>query len=92
MNRITADIDTKNKLILLLSIIKAILKIKKITLIQITPSYKKGYHIIVHSNYKYSKKDIFKLRSFILDDKNRIKLDKQRKIGTQTLFSIKEKI
>lgn len=91
MNRITADIDTKNRIVLLLAITRAIIRIKKIVLIEIKPSYRKGYHLTVHSNHKYTKKQIFKLRALLLDDKKRIAMDRLRKVGTQTFFDKKEK-
>lgn len=92
MIRITADIDTTdikviNKCINLA--IKFIPNIKKLELIK---SSKKGYHLIVWTTTFISKKNIFLFRELIGDDFNRIRLDKIRGRGLQTLFDRKEKI
>ena len=90
--RITSDIDSKNKLELSWYIYQALKHIKNIKLINITSSNSKGYHLIVWTNHNYSKKRIYELRKLIGDDIRRIKLDKIKKFGQQTLFYKKTKI
>jgi len=91
MIRITADIDNKSKLKLLFYIAKALKHIKKIKRIEINKSYSGNYHIIIWSNQKYNLKEQFKLREIIGDDKHRLKMDKLRRFGRNTLFYKKEK-
>lgn len=91
-SRITADLDTKNKNKILFSVAEALYKIPKITSLEIKPSNSKGYHLIIWTQKKYSQKQIYKIRAKIGDDKNRIKLDKLRKIGLNTLFDRKENL
>lgn len=83
---ITADIDTKNKFYLTWCFVKAFFNIKKITSIEIKPSVKKGYHMIVFTNYPYTIKQQFRLRKFINDDPFRLSMDRLRKVGRNTLF------
>lgn len=87
--RITADIDSKNKLKLFFYLNNIFKYIEKIERITIKPSNSKGYHFIVFTKKRYSKKEVYKIRKLIGDDENRIKNDKKRKIGEQTLFDKK---
>lgn len=89
MIRITADIDSKNKLNLLKRLGIGLLYIKNICKIEIEPSNSKGYHLTFYTKKNYSISKQYKLRKLIGDDKHRIFLDKKRKIGKQTLFSKK---
>lgn len=86
MKRITIDIDSKNKVRLIYFLTKAILTVKKINLIELKPSHSKGWHIIIWTSFNYTNKIIYELRKKLGDDKNRIRIDKQKKIGRQTLF------
>lgn len=92
MIRITADIDTLNMNVISLSLHKALNHIKEIQSIILKKSNSKGYHIIVWTKHKYTTREIYKLREIIGDDIIRIKNDKLRKIGLQTLFDKKIRI
>lgn len=87
--RITADLDTKHKTKLIKSISRALKRIKKITNLSINLSNSKGYHLIIFTNQHYSDKEIYKIRKYIGDDLNRIRFDKRKTIGKQTLFDKK---
>lgn len=89
--RITADIDTKEERYLKASLVTATAIIDKILFIEIKKSNSKGYHIILWTSKFYPEKDLMKIRELIGDDARRIKLDKIRKTGKQTLFYKKEK-
>jgi hypothetical protein len=89
MIRITADIDNKNRLVLLKYIAKAIFKIKDIISLEVKRSNSKGYHMIIYTDKFYNQSEQYKLRAFIGDDPSRIRLDKRRKIGKNTLFEYK---
>lgn len=84
--RITADLDTKNKFKIIYSIFKSLSIIEDINLLQLIKSHNNNYHLIVWSGKNYSKKKIFKIREKIGDDTNRIRSDKLKKHGQQTLF------
>ena len=90
MKRITADIDTKNKLIVGYFTLKALFKIKRIKTIVINKSPSGNYHLIVWTTFPYKKYETFKLREFIGDDKHRLSMDKIRTLGRDTLFYKKE--
>lgn len=92
MKRITADIDKKNKLIIIYYTLKALLNIKRIKKIEITPSSNKNWHLIVWTSYPYTVKEQFKLRKIIGDDLHRLSMDRLRKFGRNTLFYKKENI
>lgn len=92
MIRITSDLDFKNKWKIGYYVMKAIILIKKISLLKLTPSYKKGYHLEVWTTYPYTIKEHFHIRNKIGDDYRRIKLDKMRKLGRNTLFDYKKKL
>lgn len=91
MIRITADLDTKDKIKILSSINKAFLKIKNIKSLEIKKSSRKGYHLIIYTTYPYSLKKQFELRKYIDDDAYRLYMDKQRTLGRNTLFNKKIK-
>lgn len=88
MKRITSDLDTKNKLKILYYVIKAflMLDIKELTL---KKSNSKGYHLIIFTKKNYKVKDVYKLRKKINDDPHRVRMDKIRRRGKQTLFDNK---
>ena len=92
MLRITSDIDSKSKLKLAHIFLKGLMNIEKIKLIEVTPSNSKGYHIIFWTTERYSLKEVFKIRKKIGDDPHRIRLDRKRKLGRQTLFNKKIKV
>lgn len=91
MIRITADLDTKDLFLVMKSVYNALTKIKKVKMIELTPSNSKGYHIIIYTTHKYTSEQQFQLRRLIGDDKQRIALDRKRSIGKNTLFSSKRK-
>lgn len=86
MIRITADYDTKNKFNIINNLIKCILLIDKIEKLELKKSNSKGYHLILWTKQKYTNNQIYKLRQLIGDDRKRIKMDKIRPFGKQTLF------
>jgi len=89
MIRITADLDTKNKFKIGYYVMKAIIIIKSIKSLELKQSNSKGYHLIIWSSYPYTLKKHFNIRASIGDDKRRIKIDKTRKVGRNTLFDFK---
>jgi predicted phosphatase len=89
IKRISSDIDSKNNLELCWYVYQALKKIKKIKSIEITPSYSKGYHLIVLNSHPYKQKQIYRLRKKIGDDIRRIEIDKIRRIK-DTLFNSKK--
>jgi len=89
MIRITADIDSKNKFNLIKNIIKAFYKIKDIISLEVKLSNSKGYHLIIYTDKFYTEGQQYKLREYIGDDISRIRMDKKRKIGRNTLFDYK---
>lgn len=91
MIRITADWDTKDKFIIALNLLKCLTFVRKIKWIKINPSARKGYHLEIWSTQRYTLKQQYHIRAKIGDDKNRIRLDKIRKIGRNTLFDKKTK-
>lgn len=91
MIRITADYDFKNRLKLVLNFFKVLITVKKIKYIELRPSAHKGWHIEVWSTEKYTVKQKYELRLKIGDDPSRVRLDKKRKIGRDTLFFKKTK-
>lgn len=92
MIRLTADLDTLDLMFIQKIIKKVFVYIPSINKLELNKSNSKGYHLIVWSSSFITKKDIFILRELIGDDKNRIRLDKIRGRGLQTLFNRKEKI
>lgn len=90
MIRITADIDSKSSVIVAYNIYRAFKYIEEISYIEIKKSNSKGFHLIVWTNKKYTLKKQYELRELIGDDKRRIKLDRKRKVGRNTLFYKKE--
>jgi hypothetical protein len=88
--RITSDIDDKRRIIIIYYLIKSMILIKNITNIEINKSHSKGYHLIIWTKGKYNKKQVYKLREKLGDDKHRIKMDKLRTFGRDTLFYKKE--
>lgn len=89
-SRITADLDTKNKFKISFSLIKSIFIIPNIIKLELIPSHSKGFHLIIWSSNKIPLKQQYIIREKIGDDKTRIRLDKKRKIGKNTLFDTKE--
>jgi hypothetical protein len=85
--RVTVDLDSRNQIKCLWSIFKAyVLLRKKPDKIHIT---KKGYHL-VYRNVSKNNKEVLRIRKWLGDDKNRIKLDSQMiKKPQQVLFSEK---
>lgn len=78
--RITIDIDTRNKLILLWKIIKGTILLEKIPDEIKTSASGRGYHLIwydqfLEQNIHDAFNSMIKYRKLIGDDKNRIKLD-----------------
>lgn len=92
MRIITADLDTKNATTLSDSIFYTLFHIKEIKKIILKRSAKKGYHLIVYTDRDYSQNYIYRVRAIIGDDKSRIKHDKKRKLGQQTLFDKKKRL
>lgn len=90
MERITCDIDTKNRLKVLFLVGKALYKVKKIKEINIKKSHSGNHHLIIWTEHKYTYKQIYDLRKKLGDDPKRINLDKLRTIGQNTLFHKKE--
>lgn len=90
MIRITADLDFKNPFKIGYYLMKSFIVIKRIQRLELVPSFRKGYHLEIWTTYPYTIKDHFKLRKRIGDDPSRIKLDKIRKIGRNTLFYKKD--
>lgn len=90
MKRITSDIDTKNERVISDYIFKTLIKVEKIKKIELKPSFKKGWHLIVWTTHPYNLKQVFFLREFLGDDKTRLRLDKKRHFGRDTLFYKKE--
>lgn len=90
--RITADIDNKDKDYLIFCINKAFKHIKEIQRLMVMKSANKNYHLVIWTNKYYNKQQIYKIRKKIGDDERRIKNDKYRKIGEQTLFDKKTKV
>ena len=91
LRRITADIDSKNFFNLSFRLLRCyMLCPKEIT---IKKSNSKGYHIIcwLELPKRTSKEEIFYLRRFIGDDKQRIKIDRKRKQPRQYLFFKKQR-
>lgn len=88
MRRITADLDTKNPIIILWSLFKAI-RIQP-SEIYLKPSNSRGYHLVVWINREVSKKELIKLRKYLGDDPKRIAIDLKRKNPKQYLFYKKE--
>lgn len=86
MIRITADIDSKSKIMLLYRVFKAMSIIKKVKSIEIKPSNSKGYHIVIWTTHNYPLYKTYNIRKRIGDDPHRIRLDHKRKMGRQTLF------
>lgn len=86
MIRITADLDFKNPFKIGYYLMKSFIIIKRIQHLTLRPSYSKGYHLEIWSSYPYTIKEHFNLRAKIGDDPSRIRLDKIRKIGRNTLF------
>lgn len=89
MLRITSDLDSRSRLKLFFFIYRGLKNIEKIKKIEIYKSNSKGYHLIFWTTKRYNLKQIFRLRYLIGDDKNRIRLDRYRKIGRNTLFTEK---
>lgn len=87
--RITADLDTKDSFKIAESIFRSLSTIKKIESIELEPSNSKGWHLIIWTKQNYSLKQTFNIRKKIGDDPSRIRLDKIRKIGRNTLFDKK---
>jgi len=92
MKRITIDLDTKCKHNLIMNISKALFKIKKLKSILITPSFKKGYHLIIWTHYNYTDDEMFNLRKYLGDDWFRLSMDRKRTMGRNTLFNKKQKM
>lgn len=92
MIRITADYDTRNAKVIRRNISRAMIVISNIHSIELIKSWKKGFHLIIWSKTYYDKETIFVIRQLIGDDRNRIRLDRIRKKGMQTLFDRKEPI
>lgn len=90
MRRITADIDSRSRFKLWWYITKSFIFIREIIEIDVLRSYTKGFHLVVWTNKNYHKNQIYNLREVIGDDKNRIRIDKIKKLGEQTLFYKKE--
>lgn len=90
-SRITADWDTKNKIVIAYRLFKTFLLIKNINSIELLESPgKRGFHLIIFTSKFYTEKQIFLLRKMINDDKYRIKIDKIRGYNLQTLFYKRE--
>ena len=85
--RITIDQDSKSVLALSLKLVKGFLLFRKFPRkIRIT---RKGYHLI-WSDLDLTRREMFKYRKVIGDDKNRIRLDMlSNKRLSQVLFSAK---
>lgn len=92
MIRITADIDTKNKIIIAWNILKALFVVDKIQLIELKPSNSKGFHLFVWTTKRYKKDQVFRLRKIIGDDTGRIAIDKKRRKPKQYFFFTKKKM
>lgn len=75
--RITVDIDTRNIFVILFRYLQVYLYWNSYQFI-IRKSCKKGYHIIIWLNKPVTNKKHFFLRWWFGDDKNRIKLDRER--------------
>lgn len=90
MYRITADWDFKNKFKIAYYLIKTMFIVKNIKYIIIRPSNSKGYHLIVWTSKFYTIREKFRIRKRIGDDKGRIRLDRRRRLGRNTLFYKKE--
>lgn len=89
--RITADIDSKSKIKLFYAIYKGIKNIEKIKKIEIYKSHSGNHHLIFWTTKRYTKKKIYEIREKIGDDKRRIRIDKKRILGKNTLFDEKFK-
>lgn len=85
--RVTLDQDTKSALALLLKLVKGFLLFKKLP--RTIRKTRKGYHLI-WSGIDATKRDMFKYRKMLGDDKNRIRLDMlSNKRLSQVLFTDK---
>ena len=89
MRRITADIDTKDMTKVGFYLFMACNKIKDIRNLTLKKSTNKGFHLLIWTGKDYSLKYIFKIRKMIGDDYYRIRGDKVRTFGRQTLFKKK---
>ncbi len=90
LRRITADLDTNNKIKLHWYIAKALfLKPQRL---EIKPSNSKGYHLIMWKDFIETVDNdyIFAIRKFLGDDKKRIEIDRARKNPKQVLFYKKQ--
>ena len=92
MQRITCDIDSKSRIKICYYTIKSFVKVKKIDKMYIGKSHSGNYHIEIWTKYPYKIRELFYLREILGDDKYRLKMDKQRKWGRNTLFYKKEPI
>jgi len=90
MIRITLDLDTLSKIKVSYFFIKSFFIIKNIKKINLIKSNSKGYHLIIWTTEKYKLKEQFKLRERLGDDKTRLRLDKNRTLGRNTLFENKK--
>lgn len=88
--RVTIDLDTKNPIILFLTLSKGLILIRKLPReIRKSPS-KRGFHII-WDNTSLSPEQSLRYRYIIGDDRKRIMLDKKcKKRITQILFTNKK--
>lgn len=85
MERITIDIDTRNKLKLIWIIAKTFYHIPEFKAITLEQSNSKGYHLVIWLDICSTKKQ-FSLRKALNDDKHRLFLDIKRKYPKQYLF------
>lgn len=88
--RITLDIDSKSKFKVAYILFKSMNLIKDIGKVEVLKSQNGNHHMIIWSK-KYRKlSEQYKLREKLGDDPRRIKLDKKKKLGRNTLFATKK--